>query len=159
MLENISASQKLNNTTDLENLSEVAILVARYNVLESMYKEWPGMSLERNYEASLIRLCVNVLKYLDLILSCTFEPGQNELEHERITLIADIRSADTVCRGFSVTIFGGDESEGIESRLGDGSADEHDSDSTETGDDGRTNLIRPTNANCFLGECGETQPC
>lgn len=126
-------AQVLKNSQTLEDLSEVATLVARYNVLESMYKQWPGMSLEPNYETSLIELCVRVLRYLDLVLSRPSASEQNDFEKKRIALMAMIRSADVACRGFSVTIVGEVESKGMERDVEDISADEDDSDSTERG--------------------------
>ncbi|KAH9208894.1 hypothetical protein DL95DRAFT_449616 [Leptodontidium sp. 2 PMI_412] len=132
ILESLSMSQVSKNSRTVVDLSEVATLVARYNVLESMYKQWPGMSLESNYENSLIELCVRVLRYLDLVLSRPSTSGQNDFE-ERVALMAMIRSADVACRGFSVTIVGEVESKGMERDVEDISADEDDSDSTERG--------------------------
>lgn len=126
-------SQVSKNSRTFVDLSEVATLVARYNVLESMYKQWPGMSLEPNYENSLIELCVRVLRYLDLILSRPSTSGQNDFEERGVALMAMIRSADVACRGFSVTIVGEVESKGMERDVEDISADEDDSDSTERG--------------------------
>jgi hypothetical protein len=121
-------SQMMSNSHALANLSEIATLVARYNVLESMYQQWPGMSLEKMYEKSLVDLCINVLKYLDLALSHPPAPEQKDFEQRREALMVNIRSADIACRGFSVTIVNDDESVGKESKLEDIFTDEEDSD-------------------------------
>jgi hypothetical protein len=128
-----TSDEILRNKKSFENLSEIATLVARYNVLESMYRQWPGMSLESNYENSLIELCVHVLRYLDLALFARLDAGRQPFESYLEVLMVKIREADVACRGFSVTIVNTDESEGGERKVEDVSADEVDSDSTELG--------------------------
>jgi hypothetical protein len=128
-----TSDEILRNKKSFENLSEIATLVARYNVLESMYRQWPGMSLESNYENSLIELCVHVLRYLDLALFARLDAGRQPFEAYLEVLMVKIREADVACRGFSVTIVNTDESEGGERKVEDVSADEVDSDSTELG--------------------------
>ena len=119
----------------LENLSEIATLVARYNVLESMYQQWPGMSLEMNYENSLIALCVHVLRYLDHALFADLDSGRQLFDADSEDLMVKIREADATCRRFSVTIVSADLNEEVTSKVEDVSADEDDSDSTEVGDE------------------------
>ncbi|KAG0645974.1 Sterol uptake control 2 [Hyphodiscus hymeniophilus] len=138
LLDHESTAQVLNNSQALADLSEIATLVARYNVLESMYQQWAGMSLEKAYEQSLIELCIHVLRYLDAVISRRSPAQQETVEQRRDTSIMNIRTADAACRGFSVTIVSGDKGERMEARLEDVSSDDDDSDSTEGGEDERT---------------------
>ena len=121
----------------LANISEIATLVARYNVLESMYQQWLGMSLEPNYEKSLIVFCVHVLRYLDMALLSRQELVRGIYEAELESLIEKIREADIICRGFSVTILTGDESGLSGSKVEDVSTEDEDSDATEIGEERR----------------------
>jgi hypothetical protein len=97
--------------------------------MESMYHQWPGMTLDKDYEASLINLCVEVLRYLDTVYTHNTKttklssPGiltPDDLEERLDGFVAqyipstqtvilqkimqNINKADIACRGFSVTI-------------------------------------------------------
>jgi hypothetical protein len=106
----------------------VATIVARYNVLESMYHNWPGMTLEASHELSLLVLCMHVLRYVDFMLA-----GHSDFEGSKV-LMANIRKADVICRGFTVTIVSAEESKVRGSKVLDISSDDDD-DSTEFGSD------------------------
>ena len=137
----------LRNDKILENISEIATLVARYNILESMYQQWPGMSLEMNYRTSLIALCVHVLRYLDHALFAGLDSGRQPFSADLEALMVKIREADATCRGFSVTIISVDSNEEVRSKVEDVSADEDDSDSTEVAGEvhgGSTELLPGT---------------
>ena len=83
----------------LLELAEIASIVARYGVMESIYQKWDGMSLQSKYESALIGLCVPILRYLDLTI---FDSQQ--VPRDLTTPAARIRDAELVCRGFIVTI-------------------------------------------------------
>lgn len=71
--------------------------------MESMYHEWPGMTLENKYEDSLINLCIIVLQYLNKVMQQ--QPWLSSDPTEDLTSYASkIAVADTACRGFTVTI-------------------------------------------------------
>jgi hypothetical protein len=87
-------------------LAELATLIARYNVLDSMYQNWSGMSLEKKYESSLVELCSHVLNFLYICFTSSSDlkrtPENPFKEIDRYyTRIAD---ADAKCRAFTVTI-------------------------------------------------------
>ena len=71
--------------------------------MESMYHEWPGMTLEKKYENSLINLCTKVLQYLDKVMQTqswlSSDPTEDLTSHA-----VKIAEADAACRGFTVTI-------------------------------------------------------
>ena len=67
-MENASVEEIEKEGTILTVLADLATLVARYTVMENMYQNWPGMTLERNYEKSLVSLCVHVLTFLEMVL-------------------------------------------------------------------------------------------
>ncbi|CZR67764.1 uncharacterized protein PAC_17663 [Phialocephala subalpina] len=100
-------SKDLNTYKDiLEALADVAVLVARYNVMESMYQQWSGMTLESNYEDALILLCSEVLNFLNQAI--LLPPRRSSVSDQLMTVemgssIAKIEAADAACRGFSVT--------------------------------------------------------
>jgi len=71
--------------------------------MESMYHEWPGMTLEEKYEDSLMNLCTNVLQYLDKVMQA--QPWLSSDPTENLASYAvKIAEADSACRGFTVTI-------------------------------------------------------
>jgi len=85
-------------------LAEIATLVARYNVMESVYHQWPGMTVDKDYETSLVNLCVEVLRYLDTVYTHKYDVfGSNSADILQ-EIMQNINRADTACRGFSVTI-------------------------------------------------------
>ncbi|KFY64950.1 hypothetical protein V496_02914 [Pseudogymnoascus sp. VKM F-4515 (FW-2607)] len=45
----------------LSQIADIVSPIARYTVMESMYQQWPNMTLEKNYEGSLADLCVHIL--------------------------------------------------------------------------------------------------
>lgn len=98
--------------------------------MESMYHEWPGMSLEKKYEDSLINLCTSVLQYLDKVMQVqpwlSSEPAENLASHA-----VRIAEADAACRGFTVTIVPEAVQSGTKRTLEIGE-DEEDSDSDST---------------------------
>ena len=86
-------------------LAELATLIARYNVLDSMYQNWSGMSL-KEYESSLVELCSHVLNFLYICFTSSSNrkiTPENPFEEidRHYTRIAD---ADAKCRAFTVTI-------------------------------------------------------
>lgn len=131
-MENRAVDQILANSELLKELAEIATLVARYNVMESMYQQWPGMTLEANYEKSLIALSVEVLKYLDLLLDVASLSERIPFEGMLENFMVNVRDADIACRGFNVTIVNEDEMGGVLRAAKDVSDEDEDSDSTET---------------------------
>ncbi|KUJ12572.1 uncharacterized protein LY89DRAFT_673527 [Mollisia scopiformis] len=95
----------INQYTDiLESLADVVALIARYNVMESMYQQLPGMDLEPDYEDALVSLCTHVLEYLGQVITLSLETGQHASMSEILTqTINKINQADTNCRQFTVT--------------------------------------------------------
>lgn len=91
----------------LAKLADLATIVARYNVLESIYQSWDGMSLEQAYEDSLELLCTRVLKYIAQILRLYTYPALNS--PSSVTEALDVQfnqilDAERICRNFTVTI-------------------------------------------------------
>jgi hypothetical protein len=82
----------------------MATIVARYNVMESVYHQWPGMTIDKDYEISLIRLCVEVLRYLDAVYTYKYDFSVLRSEGTLEKIMQNINKADIACRGFSVTI-------------------------------------------------------
>ncbi|KUJ16593.1 uncharacterized protein LY89DRAFT_734689 [Mollisia scopiformis] len=81
-------------------LADVVTLVARYNVIERIYRQWQGMLVEEEYRVALVALCVRVLLFLDEVIS-------NSAEMKAETLgqwMGKINEADASCRRFSVII-------------------------------------------------------
>jgi hypothetical protein len=113
------------------------MLVVRYNVLESMYQQWLGISLEPNYEKSLIALCVQVLRYLDMTLLSRRQLIRGIFEAELEALMGKIRETDSTCRGFSVTILTEEKSKVLGRKVEDVSTENEDSDKTEIGEEVR----------------------
>ena len=87
----------------LAQLAEITTLVARYNVMESIYHQWPGMTLDKNYEDSLINLSIAVLQYLDLLYTFESETTKADFAVTSQDFVYSIRRADEACRGFSIT--------------------------------------------------------
>ncbi|RDW74872.1 hypothetical protein BP6252_06014 [Coleophoma cylindrospora] len=88
----------------LSHLADIVTLIARYNVMESMYQQWPNMSLEKNYEDSLVDLCVHVLRYLNRVITMATLDRAEDAEQKLSENMKRIEEADDRCRGFKVTI-------------------------------------------------------
>jgi len=91
--------------------------------MESMYQQWPEMSLDLEYENSLIGLCVHVLVYLDKLLDT--KSGSGLPTEDLSSYVAKITEADASCRGFSVTV-----TEHILNRVVEDVSEDSDSDAT-----------------------------
>jgi hypothetical protein len=72
--------------------------------MESMYHQWPGMTLDKDYETSLVNLCVDVLRYLDTLYMQKYYVTGSFSADILTKLMDNIQRADTACRGFSATI-------------------------------------------------------
>jgi hypothetical protein len=86
---------------NLRHLAEIATIVARYTVMESIYSNWKGMSLEKDYESALINLSTHVLRYIGLLLKSSLHP---EKKTDMKVYFDNIQRADAACRGFSAVI-------------------------------------------------------
>lgn len=94
------------------HLAEVVTLVVRYNVLESVYHNWPNMTLAREYEAALVELCKNVLRCLNNIKifaknGVVFYKGDDTFSLNGF--LEMVRKSNAKCRAFAMKI--GDEVE------------------------------------------------
>lgn len=105
----------------LNACADIATLVARHNVLESIYQHWSGMSLDPDYKAAIIELCVFVLTYIARF----FNPGLAAHSKTKVLApqMAKIVAADAKCRGFTVTF-------SVDRKFEEVSEDDSDSDST-----------------------------
>ncbi|KAI9641769.1 hypothetical protein NHQ30_009626 [Ciborinia camelliae] len=87
----------------IDQLAEVASMIARYTVMENIYAQWKGMSLDKLYEEALIEFSTQVLIYFGNLLSPPAEEwpdlARNIKFHFRM-----IMDADKACRGFTVII-------------------------------------------------------
>ncbi|PQE19556.1 hypothetical protein CJF31_00011420 [Rutstroemia sp. NJR-2017a BVV2] len=117
-----SDHERLDNLTCL---AEIATIVARYTVMESIYSNWKGMSLEKEYESALIELSTHVLRYIGLMLKSSLRP-EGTRSHMKV-YFDKIQRADAKCRGFSAVISTDDMHDGREVEIEDVSDD---SDST-----------------------------
>ena len=72
--------------------------------MESIYSQWPGMTLDKDYEDTLISLCVCILRYLDVVPNEDHDPGYEQVEDHLNACMVEINKADAKCREFAVTI-------------------------------------------------------
>ncbi|KAL5325619.1 hypothetical protein ACEPPN_006747 [Leptodophora sp. 'Broadleaf-Isolate-01'] len=112
-----------NYTTILRYFADIAILIARYSVLESTYQQWSGMSLDPDYEKAIVDLCVLFLAYIARFLNSE-EAGSSRAQ-ALDSQMGKIAEADAICRGFTVTF-------PIHRKVEDLSEDDSDSDDTVT---------------------------
>lgn len=117
-------------------MSEIASIIARYTVMGNIYSQWKGMSLDKDYEQSLINLSTHVLIYLGAFVPSLSESSTNA---DMKPYFDRIIEADTACRGFTVIVSskntGIDRKRPIE-EFSDDSDDTVDSDGTILGVDG-----------------------
>lgn len=85
-------------------LADIATLVARYNVLQSINHEWLTMNLDTDYEDSLIQICILIFRYLGHASELVMQPTEKQDIISRIA--QEIKLTDEHCRKFSFTIFG-----------------------------------------------------
>ena len=84
----------------MNDLADIATLIARYNVLESIYQQWSSISLDEEYERSIIALCKLVLQYLAEVLDLGASGQSGAFLRD---LLDQITAADTRCRDFTIT--------------------------------------------------------
>lgn len=93
----------------LPHMAGIATLIARYNVMENIYNEWPGLSVDEDLTDSLTRMCALVLLYIGQLKYYRYSYESSVEEAEALTKldesISKIRSADNDCRGFTVMTF------------------------------------------------------
>jgi hypothetical protein len=96
--------------------------------MESIYHQWPGMTVDKGYENSLINLCVEVLRYLNAVYLQEYYDMGNFSTVSLETMMQHINKADADCRGFSVTIV----QDVLQRTLDELEEDDSDSDSDDT---------------------------
>jgi hypothetical protein len=93
----------------LPHMAEIATLLARYNVMENIYNEWPGLGVDQGLTDSLTRMCALVLLYIGQLKRYRYSHESSFEEVEALRNldehIAEIRSADNECRGFTIRTF------------------------------------------------------
>ncbi|KAF5872502.1 putative binuclear zinc transcription factor protein [Botrytis fragariae] len=85
----------------ITEMSGIVSIIARYTVMENIYAQWKGMSLDKDYEQSLINLSTHVLIYLGAFVPSISESSTNA---DMKPYFDKIIEADTVCRGFTVIV-------------------------------------------------------
>ncbi|KAF7869948.1 hypothetical protein EAF04_004732 [Stromatinia cepivora] len=121
----------------IAELAEIASIIARYTVMENIYAQWKGMSLDKDYEQSLINLSTHVLIYIGALFSLPRDVGGNSYMKPYFQKIVE---ADTACRGFTVII--SSEVSAIDQKrsIEDISDDSDDSDNIVLGDGGESGM-------------------
>ncbi|KAH9213258.1 hypothetical protein DL95DRAFT_410401 [Leptodontidium sp. 2 PMI_412] len=112
-----------NYTTIIRYFADIAILIARYSVLESIYQQWSGMSLDPDYKKAIVDLCVLVLAYIARFLNS--KEAASSRAQALDSQMGKIAEADAKYRGFTVTF-------PIYRKVEDSSEDDSDSDNTAT---------------------------
>ncbi|KAF7903466.1 uncharacterized protein EAF01_006515 [Botrytis porri] len=85
----------------ITEMSEIVSKIARYTVMENIYAQWKGMSLNKDYEHFLINLSTHILIYLGAFVPSLSENSTNADMKPYFDKIID---ADTACRGFTVIV-------------------------------------------------------
>lgn len=104
--------------------------------MENIYAQWKGMSLEKDYEWSLINLSTDILIYLGALIS---RPTEDDRITDMKSYFENIIESDTACRGFTVIV--SSESSSVEQKrsiedVSDDTDSSDDSAGTILGDDG-----------------------
>lgn len=69
--------------------------------MENIYAQWKGMSLNEDYEQSLINLSTHVLIYLGALI---LPPIESDGNTDMKSYFNNIIEADAACRGFTVIV-------------------------------------------------------
>ncbi|KAF7872724.1 uncharacterized protein EAF02_008795 [Botrytis sinoallii] len=85
----------------ITEISEIVSIIARYTVMENIYTQWTGMTLDKDYEQSLINLSTRVLFYFGAFVPSFSESSTNANMKPYFEKIIE---ADTACRGFTVIV-------------------------------------------------------
>ncbi|KAF7945891.1 uncharacterized protein EAE97_004929 [Botrytis byssoidea] len=123
-------------TRIITEMSEIASIIARYTVMENIYSQWKGMSLDKDYEQSLINLSTHVLIYLGAFVPSLSESSTNA---DMKPYFEKIIEADTACREFTVIVSSNNndiDRKRLFEEFSDDSDDTVDSDGTILGVDG-----------------------
>ncbi|TVY17475.1 hypothetical protein LARI1_G004822 [Lachnellula arida] len=93
----------------LPHAATIATLIARYNIMENIYTEWPDMSLDPILQESLIKMCTLVLRYLDQLNiyheSLELAAGEEVALEGLNEYVVEIQRADDICRRYTVRAF------------------------------------------------------
>ncbi|ATZ55774.1 hypothetical protein BCIN_12g03350 [Botrytis cinerea B05.10] len=85
----------------ITEMTKISSIIARYTVMENIYAQWKGMSLDKDYEQSLVNLSTHILIYLGTLLP---SPTGRNVNAAMEPYFDRIMEADTACRGFTVIV-------------------------------------------------------
>jgi hypothetical protein len=98
-------------------LGDIRGIVARYAVMEDLYLQTRGMSLQPDYQAAIVQLYYKILSWFNntLLLS----PWLNtQITVTCAELWTSIKESDKVCQNFQITLEAKDNGSTSEVRLG-----------------------------------------
>lgn len=92
-------------------MASLAVLIARCNVLENIYRERPGMTIDSKLETSLVEMCVLVLLYLHRLANCGIHgayesaAGEADMLQGLDELVMGIEKGDDECRDYTIGVW------------------------------------------------------
>lgn len=91
-------------TTIFGQLEGITGIIARYSIMENLYRQTRGVSLESDYEAALIELCCKILSWFNLAFVLCDSPFDPQVIATCVKLWTSIRESDHACQGFHITV-------------------------------------------------------
>jgi hypothetical protein len=85
-------------------LEGIAGITARYAVMETLYRQARGMSLQSDYQAALIRLCCEILKWFATAFSVSGPFSVLRGLNVSGKLWATIKDMDRACQKFKIIV-------------------------------------------------------
>lgn len=89
-------------------LEDITGIIARYAVMENLYRQTRGISLQSDYKAALIRLCCKILSWFDwAFLICEYDHPRGITTCRELWI--SIKLSDQACQNFQITMKAKDE--------------------------------------------------
>lgn len=90
-------------TTIFCQLEDITGIIARYAVMENLYRQTRGISLQTDYKAALIRLCCKILSWFDwAFLICEYDHPRGMITCRELWI--SIKQSDQACQSFQITV-------------------------------------------------------
>ncbi|KAH7317581.1 hypothetical protein BKA65DRAFT_514755, partial [Rhexocercosporidium sp. MPI-PUGE-AT-0058] len=86
-------------------LSEIVSIIARYAIMENMYRQNPSMSLRSDYRTSLLDLCTLILRFFVITFESLLNHPTEKPDLEDCTKVAEeVKELDHACQKFMIVL-------------------------------------------------------
>lgn len=88
----------------LLQITNVVSVIARYTVMDNLYRRWDGMALKEDYENDLKNLSYSIFTYLARAICMLYQTDGVLMDDVLKALAENVEQADAACQNFSVVV-------------------------------------------------------